>query len=106
MNERKLNVGVLDARDDLVGVFEPALLDRAVGFAEHELSVLARDRFLDGRPRGRLRRSTDTRGGLRMKFTADGKRRRLRQGNEQGGTHVCRSQLASPSSVGPCGDNT
>src|SRR5262249_33689683 len=82
MNERELNMSVLDARDDLVGVFEPALFDRAVSFAEHELGVFTRDRFLDGRPRGGRWRSTDTRGSLRAKFTANGKRRRLRQGNE------------------------
>jgi len=52
-----MDVGVLNARNDLVGVGEPALLDRAVRLAEPQLGVFTRDRFLDDRPRGRLRRT-------------------------------------------------
>src|SRR3954471_7832994 len=100
MDERKLDVGVLNPRNDFVRGVEAALLDRAVSLTQHQLGIFARERFLNGLARGRLRRSNGIGRGFRAKFTVSGKRRRLRQGDEQDGSHVCRSQLASPSSKG------
>jgi hypothetical protein len=77
VDERVLNVRVLDARDELVGIGESALLDRAMSLAKNQFRIFARDRFLNV-----LRRSRGIGGSFRTEFTAGNKRRRLREGDE------------------------